>query len=404
MRVLFLSNWFPYPATNGSKLRIYNLLRVLAPHHEVTLISFADRPDADPAAPVLRALCCDIQIVPWTPFDPWGGHALRGLLSRVPRSMVDTFSPAMARRIDTILAAGRINLVVASQVGTASYAPYFCDTPALFEEVELGVLYDRFKRAPTAGQRARYGLTWLKHRRYLYRLLPHFRACTVVSETERRLLATAVPRAPRTEVIPNAVDGAAAANVTASRDPDGLIFAGSLRYFANHDAMQWFLADVFPQIRVGWPAAHLTVTGDPGDAVLAPNPGVTVTGLLDDVRGAVASASVSVVPIRIGGGTRLKILEAMALGTPVVATSKGAEGLDVVSGEHLLIADDPRQFADHVVRLLHDRALREGLAGRARELVVQRYDWAVVGPRFAALVENVGRPAGPVPTPYEGGG
>jgi len=404
MHVLFLSRWIPYPATNGSKLRIYNLLRVLAPRHEVTLLSFADRPDADYTAPALRALCRDIHVVPWTPFDPRSGHALRGLLSGTPRSLVDTFSPMMARRIETTLAEGRTSLVVASQIGTASYAQYFHDTPALFEEVELGVLYDRFKRAPTAGQRARYGLTWLKHRRYLYRLLPHFRACTVVSETERRLLATAVPNAPRIEVIPNAVDGAPGASVTARRDPNGLIFAGSLTYVANHDAMRWFLADVFPHICREWPTAHLTVTGDPGDAALEPTPGVTLTGLLDDVRGAVASASVSVVPIRIGGGTRLKILESMALGTPVVATSKGAEGLDVVSGEHLLIADDPRQFADHVVRLLHDRALREGLAGRARELVVQRYDWAVVGPRFAALVENVGRPAGPVPTPYEGGG
>ncbi len=345
MHVLLLSRWFPYPTTNGSKLRIYNLLRVLAPHHEVTLISFADRPDADPTTPALRALCRDIHVVPWTPFDPGSGHVLRGLLSGTPRSLVDTFSPVMARRIEAILAQDRPDLVVASQVATASYAEYFHDTPALFEEVELGVLYDRFTCAPTAAQRVRHGLTWLKHRRYLSRLLPHFRACTVVSETERSLLATAVPHAPHIEVIPNAVEVAATASVKSIRNPNGLIFAGSLSYFANHDAMRWFLAEVLPHIRRDWPAAQLTVTGDPGDAALEPTPGVTLTGLLDDVRGAVAAAAVSVVPLRIGGGTRLKILESMALGTPVVATSKGAEGLDVVNGEHLLIADDPRAFA-----------------------------------------------------------
>jgi polysaccharide biosynthesis protein PslH len=391
MHVLFLSRWFPYPATNGSKLRIYNLLRVLASRHEVTLLSFADRPDADPAAPALRALCRDIHVVPWTPFDPGSAHALRGLLSSMPRSLVDTFSPVMARRIETILAQDRPDLVVASQVATASYAEYFHDTPALFEEVELGVLYDRFTRAPTAAQRVRHGLTWLKHRRYLSRLLPHFRACTVVSETERSLLATAVPHAPHIEVIPNAVDVAATASVKSTRNPNGLIFAGSLSYFANHDAMRWFLADVFPHIRRDWPAAQLTVTGDPGDASLEPTPGVTLAGLLDDVRGAVASAAVSVVPLRIGGGTRLKILESMALGTPVVATSKGAEGLDVVNGEHLLIADEPRQFADHVLTLLRDPVLRERVAGQARELVARRYDWAVVGPRFAAQIDAVAR-------------
>ena len=393
MRVLLLSSWFPYPTTNGSKLRIYNLLRALAPHHQVTLLSFADRPDSDPAAPALRALCRDIHVVPWTPFDPRSRHALRGLLSGTPRSLVGTFSPVMARRVETIVAASCPDLVVASEIGTASYAPYFHDTPALFEEVELGVLYDRFTRAPSAARRARHGLTWIKHRRYLSRLLPHFRACTVVSEPERRLLATAVPQAPRIEVIPNAVDVVATASVRGTRNPNGLIFAGSLSYFANHDAMRWFLADVFPRIRAGCPAAHLTVTGDPGDAALEPNPGVTLTGLLDDVRGAVASAAVSVVPLRIGGGTRLKILESMALGTPVVATSKGAEGLDVVNGEHLLIADEPGQFGDHVLKLLRDPALREHLAGQARELVARRYDWAVVGPRFAALIEDVGRRA-----------
>jgi len=404
MRVLLLSSWFPYPTTNGSKLRVYNVLRVVARHHEVMLISFADRPDADPATPALRALCRDIQVVPWAPFRPRSGRALRGVLSPKPRSLVDTFSPMMARSIEARLMGRDIDLIVASGLRTASYAPYFDHIPALFEEVELGVLYDQLARAPTSLARARYGLTWLKHRRYMARLLPRFRACTVVSETERRLLAATVPRAPRVEVIPNAVDFTAAASVTGTRDPNGLIFAGSLTYFANHDAMHWFLADVFPHIRRKWPAAHLTVTGDLGDAALEPTPGVTLTGLLEDVRGAVASAAVSVVPLRIGGGTRLKILESMALGTPVVATSKGAEGLDVVSGEHLLIADDPRQFTDHVVRLLRDPALRERLAGRARELIARCYDWAVVGPRFAALIEDVGRRAGPVPPPYEGGG
>jgi len=390
MQILFLSTWMPYPPANGSKLRAYNLLRVLARRHAVTLITLAP-PGTETVAPALRSLCRDVHVVPVTPFNPRSVPALAGAVRTTPRSLIATFSPVMAERIETVLGRSSIDVVVAAQLSAARYAPVFRTAPAVFEEVELTVLRDQFERARTVFGRLRYGLTWLKHRRYMGRLLGHFRACTVVSEEERRLLTAAVPHGPRIEVIPNAVDCSAAAQVVAARDAGGLIFAGALSYEANHDAMQWFAAAVFPHIARAWPAAHLIVTGDPGGRVLPPTPGIAVVGVVDDVGRAVASATVSVAPIRIGGGTRVKILEAMALGTPVVATSKGAEGLDVVSGEHLLIADEPREFAAHVVRLLSDPALREQLVEQARELVARRYDWAVVGPRFAALLEDVAR-------------
>jgi glycosyltransferase involved in cell wall biosynthesis len=388
MRILFLSTWMPYPPTNGSKLRAYNLLRVLAQRHAVTLITLAPSGTEPPAA-ALRALCTDVHVVPATPFHPRSLRALAGTVLGTPRSLVATFSASMVRCIEATLSRGDIDAVVASQLPTARYAPVFSATPAVFEEVELGVLWDEFTRAPTALGRARYGLTWLKHRRYLAGLLRHFRACTVVSEPERRLICAAVPGAPRVDVIPNAVDATAAARVVAERDADGPIFAGPLGYEPNLDAMQWFAADIFPEIRRGWPAAHLTITGDPAGRALPPTLGIAVVGQVDDIGLAVASAAVSVAPIRLGGGTRVKILEAMALGTPVVATSKAAEGLDVVHGEHLLIADDGREFADHVVHLLNDPALRHRLSVQGRDLIARQYDWAVVGPRFAALLEEV---------------
>ena len=116
---------------------------------------------------------------------------------------------------------------------------------------------------------------------------------------------------------------------------------------------------------------------------------VQLTGLVDDVRPIVRKSSVAIVPVNSGGGTRLKVLEAMALGTPVVSTSKGAEGLDMLDGEHLLIADDPQAFAAQTIRLLEDSALRERLARNARRHVEQCYDWAEIGERFTDLVEQV---------------
>jgi glycosyltransferase involved in cell wall biosynthesis len=137
------------------------------------------------------------------------------------------------------------------------------------------------------------------------------------------------------------------------------------------------------------PGVGLTITGDHAGLPLPCTNHVSLAGVVDDVRPLIASASVSLAPIRVGGGTRLKILEAMALRAPVVATSKGAEGLDVRDGEHLLIADTPEAFADATIRLLKEPGLRERLADNAYQLVREHYDWAVVMPRFLHLVERV---------------
>jgi glycosyltransferase involved in cell wall biosynthesis len=134
---------------------------------------------------------------------------------------------------------------------------------------------------------------------------------------------------------------------------------------------------------------QFTITGDHANLPLPPADRVTLTGFVDDVRPLIAAAGVSVVPLRVGGGTRLKILEAMALRTPVVTTSKGAEGLDVQPGEHLLIADTPEAFAAASLRLLQEPGLRQRLADNAYRLVAEKYDWAVTMPRFLELVERV---------------
>ncbi|GAB4543403.1 MAG: glycosyltransferase family 4 protein [Anaerolineae bacterium] len=389
MRILFLSSWFPYPPNNGSKLRIYNLLRGLARHHQVTLLSFADQPHVDPEIPELRPLCDQVQVIPWKPFNPRSRQARLGFLSLTPRSIVDTFSSEMAGCIEERVSSGDYDLVIASQWAMASYGPCFQGLPALLEEVEVGVPYEQFARATSLWRRFRYGLTWAKHRAYLARLLRHFKACTVVSEQERRLLSRAIPGYQAIEVVPNCINLVEYSDVRESPQANSLIFTGSFRYFANHDAMTWFLQEVYPPIRAQVPEVRLTITGDHAGRPLPAADNVTLTGFVDDVRPLIASAWISLVPIRVGGGTRLKILEAMALGTPVVATSKGAEGLDVQDGEHILIADTPEAFARAVLRLLADPGLRSRLADNASKLVRDRYDWAAVMPGFLDLIERV---------------
>jgi glycosyltransferase involved in cell wall biosynthesis len=153
--------------------------------------------------------------------------------------------------------------------------------------------------------------------------------------------------------------------------------------------MTWFLEEVYPRVQAGAPGVRLIITGDHADLPLPPADNVTLTGFVDDVRPLVAAAAVSLVPVRVGGGTRLKILETMALHTPVVATAKGAEGLDVRHGDHLLIADAPEDFAEAVLRMLGDPALRQRLIENGYHLVRERYNWAAVMPQFLGLIERV---------------
>jgi glycosyltransferase involved in cell wall biosynthesis len=167
-----------------------------------------------------------------------------------------------------------------------------------------------------------------------------------------------------------------------------------LSYFANYDAIKWFIEEAFPIIRAHVPEARLVVTGDPGNRRLPVQENVHLTGYLEDVKPVLGSAAVSLAPIRLGGGTRLKVLESMALRVPVVATTLGAQGLDVVDGEHLLMEDTAAGFANAVVKLLKDPGHGQKLAENAYRLVGERYEWSVVLPRFLDVVEEAAQGRG----------
>ena len=389
-KILFLSRWFPYPADNGSKLRISGLLRGLSRQYGITLLSFVEPAKAQPALGPLTKLCHEVHTVAYAPFNPRSGQARLGFLSATPRSVIHTYSPAMDRAIRAALERDQYDLIIASQIDMAVYWEAFAGVPAVFEEVELGVMHDQFARAATLMQRLRYGLTWGKYRRYVGRLLRHFDICTVVSETEKSLLHAATSVAAPSVVIPNCVEVADYVRFAAEEPaPATLVFTGSLTFDPNYRAMCWFISEVLPYVQRAIPGVKLTITGDPGERVLPAAAGVTLSGFVPDVRPVVARAWASVVPIHEGGGTRLKILESMALETPVVSTTKGAEGLDVAGSEHLLLADDPVDFAEAVIRLLGDRELRERLAKNAAERVRERYDWGRTVPEVLALVGEV---------------
>jgi len=391
MKILFLSRWFPYPMNNGSKIRIYNLLRGLSQHHDVTLLSFADQPGVSPEAPEIRAICSKVRVIPWREFDPSAWRARLAILNPKPRSVVDTFSSEMADAITETLHKGKYDLIIASQLQMAAYYPYFQNVPALFEELEIGLFHDQAFSAD--GEiRFRHALTWFKLRMYLSRLLDSFQACTVASTQERQLLLRNFPGFKKpVEIIPNCLSMDEYKTVRVEKKKDTLIFTGPFKYRANYDAMVWFVGEVFPLILEQGPNTQLIITGDHANLPLPSTKNITLAGHVDDIKSLIASCTVSIAPLLSGGGTRLKILEAMALGTPVVATSKGAEGLDARSGDHLMIADSPHDFAESVIKLLQDGVESKKLISNAQQLVRKNYDWAVTLTVFLEVMERVSK-------------
>lgn len=393
MKILFLSAWYPHPPDNGSKLRVYHLLRALAQSHDVTLLSFAFATARPEAVGDLRTLCTAVQVVPVNPFEVNRAGALRTFLSTRP--MASRPIPAMTRLVTGALQVNAFDVVIASTEMMADYAQQAgTGTIKILEEHNSMTRWasERYLGATGPVQRARCWLSWQKNRRHEALLYPRFDLITMVSEEDHRTTASTVGKhGPRIEVVPNGVDCQHNRPGLARPRPAALVYNGSLTYSANYDAVRWFLAQVWPAIRTQVPDATLTITGSTEGVDLrglALDDSVHLTDYVEDVRIPVAEASVAVAPIRQGGGTRLKILEAMALGTPVVATSKGAEGLQVTHGEHLIVADDAETFALRTVELLDNPDLRSRLAAGARCLVEERYDWNQIGRHFAALIEE----------------
>jgi polysaccharide biosynthesis protein PslH len=391
MQILFLSTWFPFPPDNGSKIRVYHLLRALGQQHDVTLVSFAweeDRADAGRDLPFCRA----VHVCRRDPFARSPLALATRYVAITP--VVARPIPEMQRLVGHTLTKTPFDVVIASTEGMATYAlqaPQ--ETVKILEEhnAYARMMEDRYRAASPSAARLNHWVSWRKARIYEARLFPKFAQVVMVSEQDLAMSTQLAGGRVPVAVVPNGVDCAHHRPGLAETMPNSLIYNGALTYGANYEAMQYFLADIYPTIRKAIPGVTLAITGSTRGVDLdglKVVDSVRFTGYVDDIRLPVAQSAVCVVPLRTGGGTRLKILEAMALGTPVVATPKGAEGLGARDGEHLLLADTPRAFAECVTRLLHDPAERTRLARNARQFVEALYDWGHIGKSFVKLVET----------------
>ena len=386
MRLLVVSWWMPYPPDNGTRQRAFNLLKHLSQRHALSLFAFGEPAGPGDIEP-LRALCDRVHIVPPRAVD--GGRlGLEGLFSRVPRYYAQTTSPEMMAMVEA--AAPGHDAALALTCGAALHLRRVIPTvPSVLDELEVGLLREQFLNERHPLRQLRHGVTWWKYRRFIRSLASSFDRSTVVSDRERQHLHAMGCDVSRIAIVPNGVEVSALEPVT--RRARRLVYPGSVMYSANLDAVRFFVRDVFPIVRRSLPDLVFTVTGATEGvdiADLAAAEGVTFTGRLPEVGALIAESAACVVPLRVGGGTRLKVLQAMALATPVVSTSKGIEGLDVEAGRHLLVADTPDALAAEIVRVVSDEALGARLTSQARALVEARYEWGPIARTLEGVIED----------------
>lgn len=390
MKILFLSRWYPFPADNGSKIRIINLIKQLSRNHQVDLVSFVSEALSVNRIEGMKPYCSQITTVPYRPFRPNSLKSLLGYFSPKPRSVVDTFSPEYRDRVIALTHQNNYDALIADEIDTVPYAIKPTGMLKIFEDLELIIPYESFRGSNKPVQKARHWLTWWKLLNYLKHTMSSFDGCTVVSDKDRQLANDLFQGEKPVELIPNGVDLSRYAGEFGEPEEDTLIYSGALSYFPNFEAVEYFLQDIFPLIRAQRPDVRLFITGK-NDGVridrLPHAEGVTFTGYVDDIRPVLARNWVSVVPLRSGGGTRLKILEALALKTPVVSTQKGMEGLDLIPGRDILVANDPQGFADSVIRILEDTQLRKTLGMHGFQVVKEKYDWQRIGQQYNHFID-----------------
>jgi polysaccharide biosynthesis protein PslH len=389
MRILWLSRWFPYPADNGAKIRAFNLIQHLSTQNSIDLFSFTSE-DPDPGSlAVLQKICHRVEYTRYAAFHPRSIKSRFAFFSFTPRSIVDTHSAELQARVETACRENPYDVVIAREFEMVHYAVNLPVPIKIFEEIELSQFLEQFQAETKPLRKFRKGLTWWKMSRYHRYLLDHFSGATVVSEREQEIVTKHISTKTPIEIISNGVDVDHYAGDFGDPQPGTLIYTGALTYNANYDAVSFFLVDIFPLIIREIPQIQLRITGKHNDVDLTLLPldeHVILTGYLSDIRPTLKQSSVCIIPLRKGGGTRLKILEALAAGVPVVSTQKGMEGLNLTPGHDILIADGPQDFAHSVIELLTHPDLCQELRKNGLDTVNRLYNWSAIAARFNEFI------------------
>ncbi|MBI3243386.1 MAG: glycosyltransferase [Chloroflexi bacterium] len=381
MKVLLLTQVLPYPPDSGPKVKTLNVLKYLARHHEVTLVSFV-RGDQSADVKQLDRYCRAIHTVPMERAAIHDALAMaRSLLTGQPWMMVRDDRAAMRQLVDRLSAETRFDIAHADQLNMAQYAERVKGARKILDAHNaLWLLYKRLWQTMGNGLRKiLLGRDWQLIKKYEGRTCRDFDAVLAVSDEDKAALEEAMGRRGGITVIPIAVDTDELAPVNRLPDADHILHIGTMYWPPNIDGILWFIRDIYSRIRAGRPGVEFDVVGarPPQEIVeLGKNgSGINVTGYVDDPTPYLQKAGAMVVPLRSGGGMRVKILNALSQGLPIVTTTLGCEGIAVEPGKHVLVADTPEAFAQATLRLLEDKALAAELGRNGRQLIQSTYDY-----------------------------
>ena len=396
MKFLLVTPFPLYPTDTGGRIRTARIFERLSRTHDVTVLCFRAPDVSDEQLAKMHAFATRVEYVEWDAaphFSPaFYGEVAASLGSRLPYTVRKYRSGAFARRLATLTAEEPYDVLVCDFLQPAVNCMDLAFRPkVLFQHNVEAEIFRRHASARTAPhERALFWWEYMKLARFERTACRAFDACIAVSERDAELLRQSCGDTP-VRAVPTGVDTEYFTPGASAERPGTIVFVGSMDWLPNQDAVEYFVGQILPLIRQRLEVRFVVAGRNPTDRLqqlARATPGMSLTGTVDDIRPYLGEAALVVIPLRIGGGTRIKAYEAMAMQRAVLSTSLGVEGLPVVAGQHVEVADDVEGFAARAVALLTDDTRRRRLGAAARQFVQSDGSWELVAGRFAAICEE----------------
>ena len=399
MKILWLKTELLHPVDKGGKIRSYHLLKQLKANHQITYLTLDDGAAPPNAIDDASEYCHDLIRIPHATREKFSAgfyaELAVNMASSLPYAIRKYKSVQMTSAIEEVTQKQNFDVVICDFLAPAVNLPAKSQTPVvLFQHNVEAEIWRRHYEVQTNAVKKRYLYwQWRKMQKFERSACQRMDRVIAVSEADAQMMERDYGL-KKVYDIPTGVDvDFFKPNGAASPRPNSLVFTGSMDWLPNEDAINYFTQQVFPLIRKSVPDVSLTVVGRNPSRKLQElgqrESSITVTGRVDDVRPYMEKAAAYVVPLRIGGGTRLKIYEALAMEKPTISTTVGAEGLDIKNGEHILLADSPADFANAVVRVFQEPAFAKQLGSQAAQTVRERFSWHKVAVEFDSICQSI---------------
>lgn len=393
MKILMVSQEFPYPPHHsGAKLKLYNLLKYLSKKNEIFLISFIESKEELKYISKIKEYCSFIATVLRKPCKSLFHRIFSLFLKKYPHESSDYFSKELKTKILDVIKTFDINVVHFDLIYMAQYVNCIYDLSKVIAPNDINWLLwrDAFRLETNLIMKIKNLIHYFKVKRFEIDFYKKFDRCIVVTQKDEKEIRKYLPPL-KISVIPIGVDFHYFQPDNQLSDSHRLIFTGVMSYKPNVDAMLYFCKEILPLVKDKIQDIKLYIIGrDPTREIIQlAKDEVVVTGYVEDIRPYIKEASVYVCPLRMGSGIKNKILEAMSIGIPIVATSLSVEGIEVVPGEHIIIANKPEEFAKNIIVLINDKKLRLSLRENARRLIEEKYNWEKVADEYGKIYEDI---------------